>query len=62
MSYVAVYVLEGVSSVGHGQVSVEDKLQPARSLVIVKTILAGLKGKEAVFPDEGWAAKDNRRV
>lgn len=62
MSYVAVDVLECVSSVGHRQVSVQYKLQSARSLVIVKAIFAGLKGKEAVFPEEEPAAKDNRQV
>ena len=61
MSYVAVYVLQSLSGVADGQVCVQDKLQSTGSLIVMKTILAGLKGQEAVLPEDRQAAKDHRQ-
>lgn len=60
VSYVAVYVLQCVSGIGHRQVSVQYKLQSTRSLIIMKAIFAGLEGEEAIFPDERRAAKEHK--
>lgn len=60
-SYIAVDLLQRLSGVGHREVSVHDKPQPTRGLVVVEAILAGLKGQEAVLPEVGKAAKVNRR-
>ena len=62
VSYVAVDVLQCLSGVGHRQVCVHDKLQSTGSLVVMKTVLAGLKGQEAVLPEDTQAAKDHRQV
>lgn len=59
MSYVTVDVLQCFSGIGHGQVCVHDKLQSTWSLVVMKTIFAGVKGQEAVLPEGAGAAKDN---
>ncbi len=62
VSYVAIYVLQRLSGIGHRQVGVHDEPQSTWSLVVVKTILAGLKGQKALLPEERQAAKDHRQA
>ena len=52
VSHVAVYVLQSVSGVGHGQICVQDEAQAAGRLVVMEAVLAGLKGQEALLPAE----------
>lgn len=60
VAHAAVDVLQCLSGVGDGQVSVHHKPQATGSLVVVETVLAGLEGHEALFPEDRQAAKDHR--
>lgn len=60
MSHIAVDLLQRLSGVGHREVSVHDEPQPTGSLVVMETVLACLKGQEAVLPAVEQVAKDSR--